>query len=119
MVDILQALTGTVAKPAPFSPGSRYYGIGTSTLQTPDGKTIVYVRRRFLPSADRFTVVQAHTVTAADRIDNLAATYLGDSEQYWRICDANEAMDPSVMLAEPGSTIAIALPEGFGGWTGA
>ena len=29
-----------------------------------------------------------------DRLDNVSAQYLGDPEQFWRLCDANNAMEP-------------------------
>jgi len=102
-----------------FPPNSRYYGIETARLTMPDGKTVVYIRRRFIPPQEQFTVIQEHTVTEGDRIDNIAAKYLGDAEQFWRICDANGAMKPEDLTKEPGSTIDIALPQGISGPTSA
>lgn len=115
MTDLLQSLREGALETNPFAPTSRYYGIATATLTTSDGRTVAYVRRRFLPTADRFTVVREHTVVEGDRLDNIATTYLGDPGQSWRLCDANEAMQPRDLVAEPGRTIAIALPEGYGG----
>ena len=63
--------------------------MATATLTTPDGKTIVYLRRRFVPASEQFALVQEHTVTDGDRLDNLSAQYLGDPELFWRLCDAN------------------------------
>ena len=65
--------------------------MATATLTTPDGKTIVYLRRRFVPASEQFALVQEHTVTDGDRLDNLSAQYLGDPELFWRLCDANAA----------------------------
>ena len=93
---------------------SRYHGIEAKTLETPDGKTIVYLRRRFLPSAERFALLQEHTVTEGDRLDNVSARYLGDPEQFWRICDANNAMHPDDLM-EIGRRLRITLPEGIPG----
>jgi hypothetical protein len=96
-----------------FPPNSRYRGIDTAKLQS-NGQTIVYIRRRFVPSPDVFTPIQQHTVKQGERLDNLAAQFLGDPELYWRLCDANAAMRPEELEA-PAITITIALPEGLPG----
>ena len=96
-----------------FPPNSRYRGIDTATLQAA-GQTIVYVRRRFVPSPDQLAPIQQHTVKQGERLDNLAAQLLGDAELFWRLCDANAAMRPEE-LEEPGITLTIALPEGMAG----
>ncbi|MUL34946.1 LysM peptidoglycan-binding domain-containing protein [Gloeocapsopsis dulcis] len=93
---------------------SRYYGIETTTLETTAGKTVVYLKRRFVPSPERFEVIQEHTVTQGDRLDNITARYLGDPEQFWRICDANNAMNPDELI-QINRQLAIALPEGIQG----
>lgn len=77
-----------------FPPNSRYKGLDTNTLETADGKTIIYLKRRFLPSANNFATIQLHRVAAGDRIDNITAHYLTDPIHYWRICDANNVMHP-------------------------
>jgi hypothetical protein len=81
----------------------------------PDGTTVVYLKRRFLPPASRFTVLQEHTVREGERLDTIAAQYLGDPEQSWRLCDANEAMRPDELTEKPGATVKITLPEGMAG----
>jgi hypothetical protein len=93
---------------------SRYHGIETKMLETPDGRTIVYLGRRFLPPAERFALLQVHTVTEGDRLDNVTARYLGDPEQFWRICDANNAMHPDDLM-EIGRRLRITLPESVPG----
>jgi hypothetical protein len=98
-----------------FPPSSRYYGIATATLETPGGRTVTYLRRRFLPRADGFTVVQLHTVAAGDRLDNITAQYLGEPEQFHVICDANNAMHPLELTEIVGRTLRITLPEGIPG----
>jgi hypothetical protein len=108
----LNMLSPTTAKITPFPFTSRYYGIDTATLQSPDGKTIIYLKRRFVPSADRFALLQEHTVTQAERLDNVTAQYLGDPEAFWRICDANNAMRPDDLTATIGRRLRITLPEG-------
>jgi nucleoid-associated protein YgaU len=103
------------AAPSLFPPNSRYQGIATTTLQTLDGTTIVYLLRRFVPPPQQFAVLQQHTITQGERLDNLAAKYLGDPELYWRLCDANNAMRPSELTETVGRVINITLPEGIPG----
>jgi hypothetical protein len=97
-----------------FAPNSRYQGSDTGTLTTPDGRTIVYLRRRFLPPPSNFATIQRHTVTQGERLDNLAFTFLGDPELFWRLCDANNAMRPDE-LEELGYVLLITLPQGIPG----
>src|SRR5437899_1306823 len=94
---------------------SRYYGLDIAPWQATDGRIFSYVRRRFVPSADRFTLLQEHTVTQGDRLDNIAAQYLDDPEQFWRLCDANNAMRPEELTETVGRKLRITLPEGIQG----
>ncbi len=100
-----------------FAPTSRYYGIETATLELDGGPEgaheILYLRRRFVPPAERFALLQEHVVEAGDRLDNITARYLGDPLQFWRICDANNAMNPFDLAAEVGRRLRITLPEGL------
>ncbi len=98
----------------PFQPTSRYYSIETTTYETHDGRILRYLRRRFLPPLDRFTLVQEHLVTEGDRLDNVTAKYLGDPEAFWRLCDANPILEPEE-LEEINRRIRITLPEGIPG----
>lgn len=98
-----------------FSPTSRYYGIETTTLETPEGKIVIYLRRRFVPSPERFALLQEHIVKQDERLDNITAQYLGDPEQFWRVCDANGAMRPEELTETIGRSIRITLPEGIPG----
>ena len=72
-----------------------------ATLQRPDGTTLVYVRRRFISPPEHFALLQEHVVVEGERLDNLAAAYLGDPEQFWRLCDANAVLAPEE-LETPG-----------------
>ncbi len=98
-----------------FPVTSRYHGIEVSEIELADGRRVSYLRRRFLPPADRFAVLSTHAVVDGDRLDNLAATHLGDPEQFWRICDANGAMLPDELTAAVGRLLRITLPEGVSG----
>lgn len=114
--DALQAMLQPVAlKATAFAVTSRYYGIETASWEKPDGNVIVYVRRRFLPQPDRLALFQEYQVKQGDRLDNIAAQFIGDAEQFWRICDANWAMRPDELTETIGRRLRIALPEGVPG----
>jgi hypothetical protein len=98
-----------------FPPTSRYHGIDTAKLETADGKTLICLRRRFLPPPERFALLQVHVVTQGERLDNITAQYLGDPEQFWRVCDANGAMRPDELTDTIGRRLRITLPEGVPG----
>jgi len=116
MTDSNQALQALLqagqSKTIPFPPTSRYYGINTTTMQTADGRTVIYLLRRFVPSPDDFALLQYHTVTQGERLDNITAEYLNDPQQFWRICDANGAMRPEELTETVGRQLRIALPAG-------
>jgi hypothetical protein len=115
-MDPVQAfLQANALTPPAFPPTSRYYGIATMQLTQADGRTVVYVQRRFLPPPENFALLQTVSVVAGDRLDNLAARHLGDPEQSWRLCDANLAMQPEALVVNVGATLAITLPEGVPG----
>jgi hypothetical protein len=56
-------------------------------------------------------VLQEVTVTAADRLDLIAARTLGDPEQFWRVCDANNAMDPLDLTTTLGRVLRVPVPQ--------
>lgn len=102
-----------------FPPNSRYHAIGTKEYERPDGEKIVYLERRLIPMPDRFAMLGEHAVVQGDRLDNITARYLGDPEQFWRVCDANGAMRPDELTEEIGRRLRITLPEGIPGVSGA
>jgi len=98
-----------------FTATSRYYGLDTGTLTKPDGTSVIFLKRRFLPPPERFQLLHEHSVTQGERLDNIAAKYLGDPELFWRIADANRAMRPEDLLQTVGRILRITLPEGIAG----
>ena len=102
-----------------FPATSRYYGIETTTMKTASGETVAYLRRRFLPSPDRFALLHEHVVTDDERLDNITAKYMDDPEAFWRIADANAAMRPQELTETIGRRLRITLPEGVPGATNA
>jgi nucleoid-associated protein YgaU len=116
MIDPIQAFMQANSLVAPlFPPESRYHGIAAMQVMQPDGTVIAYLKRRFVPPPENFSVLQEHTVTAGDRLDNLAAHYIGDPTQYWRICDANGAVRPAELTETAGKRLSITLPDGIPG----
>lgn len=101
-----------------FPSTSRYADVETATFTAGDGTQIVYVRRRFIPSPDRFELLHEHAVEQGDRLDNLTALYLDDPEAYWRICDANGVVRPDELTEVIGRRVRITLPEGVRGTRG-
>jgi hypothetical protein len=97
-----------------FEPTSRYQEVETvkMTVQNSRGepRVVSYKRRRFVPSGAAITTLAEHTVAQGDRLDNLAARYVGDPEQFWRICDDNNVLRPEELTEEIGRTIKIGLP---------
>lgn len=116
MTDPLQLmLQGRELSSTLFPMSSRYYGIATSTLTTPDGRLVVYLQRRFLPQPESLALMQEHVVTQGERLDNITAHYLGDPEQFWQLCDANRAMRPDELTETLGRRLRITLPQGVPG----
>jgi hypothetical protein len=119
MNDPLQNLLNLGAvRSNPFPSNSRYGNIQTATLETAAGRVTAYLRRRFVPPAERFALLQEYTVVQGDRLDNLAARLIGDPEMFWQLCDANGAMRPDELTETPGRKIRITLPEGIPGGQG-
>lgn len=73
------------------------------------GRDIHYTRRRFIGPSQDSTVMAEHSVVQGERLDNITAHYIGDPEQYWRLCDANSVADPQE-LEEIGRTVKITIP---------
>jgi nucleoid-associated protein YgaU len=94
-----------------FEPTSRYYSRETATYTTPDGREITHVRRRLLPRGEDMPQLVEVTVSDGDRLDLITARTLGDPEQFWRIADANNAMSPFDLTAEPGAVVRVPIPQ--------
>jgi nucleoid-associated protein YgaU len=110
-----------VVPPVVFPTDSRYYGTSILQYTAPNGQTIPYLARRIVPQpgAPNFATVAQYTVRQGDRLDLIAATYLGDPLLFWLICDANGAIRPYDLVATPGKVLAITAPQGVPGGMGA
>ena len=94
-----------------FATTSRYSVLETATFTLPDGRIAAYKRRRFVPAAESLSQLAEVVVAQDDRIDLITARTLGDPEQFWRVCDANQALDPTDLVV-PGNTLRIPSPLG-------
>lgn len=96
-----------------FSSTSRYAEVPTATMTVTwtDGsqREVTYVKRRLLPRPEDHTLLTEHTVQPGERLDHIAARYLGDADQFWRICDATDVLDPAD-LEEVGNRLPISMP---------
>lgn len=122
MINPLQALIQMgVVPPVTFPTDSRYYGSKTLSYVAPNGQMITYLARRFVPqpAAPNYSTVARHTVRQGDRLDLLAAKYLGDPLMFWLVCDANGAIRPNQLVETPGTVLKITMPQGVPGGTSA
>ena len=94
-----------------FDLGSRYANLPTVNLTDREGRVIAYVGRRFLPHGSAMPLLVEVRVAPADRLDLIAARTLGDPEHFWRICDANDALDPWALIEEPGRPLRVPVPQ--------
>ena len=114
-LDPVQAmLAQTSLQTTLFAPTSRYYGLDITTFLQ-QGRPVAYVLRRFVPPPERFQLLQQHTVMQGERLDNIAAQYLGDPTLFWRLCDANRAMRPWELVETVGRKLRITMPDGITG----
>jgi hypothetical protein len=114
----LQTLIQMGAIPAvSFPTDSRYYGSSTLSYAAPNGQNFTYLARRIVPQpgAPNYATVAQHTVSQGDRLDLLAAKYLGDPLIFWLICDANGAIRPNELVETPGTVLNITMPQGIPG----
>ncbi len=98
-----------------FPPTSRYALTPTATYVRADGTSVTYIKRRFVPAPESLALLQWHQVVQGERLDNITARYLGDPEQFWRLCDANRALRPQELTETIGKQLRITLPEGIPG----
>jgi hypothetical protein len=93
-----------------IGPTSRYAGLQVRVLEAADSAPTPYLSRRFVPAATSLPLLQEVAVAQDDRLDLITARTLGDPEQFWRICDANDAMNPTALLAPVGRRLRVPVP---------
>lgn len=81
-----------------LDPTSRYYNIGEAVWTAPDGERIPYKLRRLPPQGNSLMIQAVVAVRPNDRLDLIADRTLGDPQLFWRIADANDALNPFDLL---------------------
>jgi nucleoid-associated protein YgaU len=94
-----------------FDPASRYYNLESAEFTLPDGDKVTYKRRRMLPAGESLPLLVEVSVQPGERLDLIANRVLGDPLQFWRIADANNAMNPQDLTAEAGSGLRVPVPQ--------
>jgi hypothetical protein len=79
-----------------FFAGSRYAKMATYTVTRADGRTVNAVK---LPLPQTTALLGYHRRLVEQRLDHIAAHYLGDATAFWRLCDANGAVVPDALAA--------------------
>ena len=92
-----------------FEPDSRYADLEDAVLVTRDGREVAYKTRRFLPHGAALPLLVEVTLREGEQLDLLTARTLGEATQWWRVADANNAMNPAD-LHEPGRTVRVPVP---------
>ncbi len=86
-----------------IDPDSRYARLAATPLSYIDGlgREIRYLPRRFLAPFTSFETLISVDVQRGDRLDLIAARTLGAAEAWWRVAEANEALDPRTLTETP------------------
>lgn len=93
-----------------FDQNSRYAKIPDRVWTSPSGRQVVYKDRRFLPRGSREPLLVEVEVQPGDRLDLVAWRTLGNPLLFWRIADANDAMNPFDLVRQPGQRLRVAMP---------
>jgi hypothetical protein len=96
---------------------SRFDGAQVASAAVADGAGAIRDVAYLLPRTPRdpASVVPMawHRVAGDDRVDLVAQRYLGDPQAWWRICDANAALDPDALVGpeNEGRAVVVGVPE--------
>jgi hypothetical protein len=93
-----------------FEVTSRYFPLPQAVVTLPDGREVVFVRRRFLPRGETLPLLVEVVTVDGDRLDLIAARPLGNPEVFWHIADAQDTLDPGELTAEPGRRLRVPVP---------
>lgn len=98
-----------------FDHTSRYYLLANRIHGTAGERQTAYKERRFLPQGETLPLLAEVTVAQSDRLDLVAARTLGQPELFWRVADANNAMDPFELTSTAGARLRVPLPQAEAG----
>lgn len=89
---------------------SRYANQEIVTHTDAAGRERSYVKRRFLPQGEALPLLALATIQPNERLDVLTYRTLGDPLQFWRVADANNAINP-FDLEEGGRALRVPVPQ--------
>jgi len=92
-----------------FFKGSRYENVATDSITNAQGQVIRFKKVRFIPDTSAQAAV---VVNQGERLDHIAQRVYQDPELFWRIGDANFALWPPDLVAEPGRLLKVPPAEG-------
>lgn len=96
-----------------FPANSRYHNAEVKKLKLASGDEVAYIARREIPDSESLSTIGELDVLAGDRPDLMGFRAIGDSEQWWKIADANAVLNPDELTENVGGTVRITLPEGI------
>ncbi|MDQ1287760.1 MAG: hypothetical protein QG622_1325 [Actinomycetota bacterium] len=99
----------------PLPASSRYCAVDQVETTLPDGRTVVHLRRRFIPRPEELSGLGVRRVAEGERIDHVAADAIGDPTAWWQLADANGVSDPEDLVGEPGAVLRVTYPLGVRG----
>lgn len=79
-----------------FDPNSRYAPMAPYTVVLPDGRQVTAVR---LPLPASRPLLGYHRRLGGQRLDHIAAHYLGDPTAFWQLCDAGNVICPDALAS--------------------
>jgi len=88
-----------------FLENSRYLNVPAVETKTADGRSVTVLKLRPLPA----TAGEPHAVKDNDQLDVSAHRITGDGTKFWRIADANTALDARTLTARTGAVIQMPL----------
>jgi hypothetical protein len=91
-------------------PNRRYDELLVAQLTLADGTLVYYRTRRFLPPGKALPILGKVVVAEGDRLDLISSRVYGTAEALWRICDANDCMNPNKLTEEVGARLIVPLP---------
>lgn len=89
---------------------SRYKDLPIKSFVDADGRERRYLARRFLPDPAALRALTSVRITDSERLDLIAHRTLGEPTMFWRIADANAAMDPDDLLSPVGRRLIVPSP---------
>jgi hypothetical protein len=87
-----------------FDANSRYVDADTFVVKDARGRDVRVVQP---PPPPQQSLLGIHVLREGERMDYLAAKYLGDAAGYWRIDEQNGVMLPDALTEQPESEIPV------------